>query len=73
MMRYLEEGFVARSRVEEVRLEVSKGVPGLPIRDYAESHNNCVPRRPKLSAITVVVVTVKDFLEHLYLVLGLSP
>ena len=43
--------------------------PGLPIRHYAENHNNCIPWRSKLSAM---IVTSKAFFERLYLVLGLS-
>ena len=43
-------------------------VPGLPIRDEAGGHNNCVPSRFKMSAI---LVTAKVMFERLYLVPGL--
>ena len=45
-------------------------VLGLPIRDCAGRFNNCVPRRPKLSAIDI---TGRAIFERLYLVPGLCP
>jgi len=46
-------------------------VPGLPIRDDAGGHNNCLPtRRCKMSAM---LVTAKAMFERLYLVPGLVP
>ena len=45
-------------------------VPGLPIRDCAESSINFVPGCPKMSAIDV---TAKTIFERSYLVPGLSP
>jgi len=44
-------------------------VPGLPIRNCAESSNNLVPRVTKVSAMDV---TQKIFFERFVLVLGLS-
>jgi len=46
----------------------SRRVPGLPRRDYAGGHNNCIPRRSKMIAIDV---TAKILFERLYLVSGL--
>jgi len=51
-------------------MSVPSRVQRLPIGDCAASPNNCVPRRPKLSAIEV---TAKAICERLYLVPGLSP
>jgi len=47
-----------------------RGYRGLPIRDDAASHNNLVPRFPKLS---ITDVTIKTIFERLYLVPGLTP
>ena len=44
-------------------------VPGLPIRDCAESCNSSVPRCVKVSTIDVMKKTI---FEHLYLVQGLA-
>ena len=44
-------------------------VPGLPIRDCAESCNSSVPRCAKVSPIDVIEKTI---FEHLYLVQGLG-
>ena len=52
-----------------VNLKLTR-VPGLPIRDYLGDHDNCAPRRSKMSAIDV---TVKTFFERLYLVPRLKP
>ena len=40
-----------------------------PVRDYEESHNNCLSTHVKLSVIAVMLITI---LEVLYLVSGLS-
>ena len=53
----------------QVAAVISTSVPGLPIRDCAESCNSSVPRCGKVSTIDVMEKTI---FEHLYLVQGLG-